>query len=36
MFTSEEMAAMETVVETQEVENTDEVCNAMSSGCPWG
>lgn len=35
MFTAEEMKAMETAT-TAEATCTNEICNAMSSGCAWG
>lgn len=34
MFTAEELKAMETA--NAEATCTDEICNAMSSGCAWG
>lgn len=35
MFTAEEIKAMETAT-TAEATCTNEICNAMSSGCTWG
>ncbi len=35
MFTVEEIKAMETASST-EATCTNEICNAMSSGCAWG
>lgn len=35
MFTAEEIKAMEEVSAT-EATCTNEICNAMSSGCTWG
>lgn len=35
MFTLEEIKAMEAASDT-EVVCTDEICDAMSSGCSWG
>lgn len=35
MFTVEEIKSMETT-STIEVVCTNEICNAMSSGCAWG
>lgn len=35
MFTSEEIKAMEEA-SAEETTSTNEICNAMSSGCTWG
>lgn len=35
MFTAEEMKEMEVAAAT-EATCTNEICNAMSSGCAWG
>lgn len=39
MFTAEEMKELEAVAsqaENTDVTCSDEICNAMSSGCSWG
>lgn len=37
MFTAEEIKAMEAeATSVEETTYTNEICNAMSSGCTWG